>query len=73
MRIEKNVTYWGNVGKREVNRKVNIIETRTSGTKYVNWTQKKKDGSDGQNSWTELRKFEAWVKGIYEKNPEVTP
>lgn len=67
MKIEKGTTYWGFVGQREVNRKVNIVERRSTGTKYVKWTQKKKDGSDGQTGWTELRKFEAWAKGIYEK------
>lgn len=66
MQIQKGATYWGYVGKREVYRKVNIIETRSSGKNYVNWTQKKKDGTDGQTRWTELEKFKEWAKGIFE-------
>ncbi|MFB0847312.1 hypothetical protein [Paenibacillus oleatilyticus] len=66
MQIKKGITYWGMEGKRQVERRVNIIETRSSGTKYVNWTHIKKDGSEGKHRWTALRKFETWVKGIYE-------
>lgn len=66
MKLAKGVTYWGYLGKRQVERLVNVIETRSSGTRYVNWTHKKKDGSDGKSSWTEEKKFSEWAKGIYE-------
>lgn len=66
IQIKNGATYWGVVGKKEVERRVNIIETRSSGTRYINWTHKKKDGSDGKSSWTEYQKFADWVKGLYE-------
>lgn len=66
IQIKNGVTYWGIEGRRQVERRVNIIETRNSGTRYVNWTHKKKDGSEGQQRWTEYRKFAEWAKGIYE-------
>lgn len=66
LQIKEKVTYWGMVGKRQVERRVNIIETRSSGTQYVNWTHVKKDGSEGERSWTERRKFTEWAMGIYE-------
>ena len=70
MVIKKGVTYWGLVGTRKVERRVNLIETRSSGTRYVNWTHKKKDGSDGKNNCMELSKFTEWAKGIYEIEPK---
>lgn len=42
MNVKQGNTYWGMVGSREVERRVNIIETRSSGTQYVNWTHIKK-------------------------------
>lgn len=66
MKIEKGVTYWGLVGTRETNRKVIAIETRSSGTEYVNWISIKKSGDQGKRSWTRLDKFQGWVRGIYE-------
>ncbi|WP_421136161.1 hypothetical protein [Staphylococcus warneri] len=64
--IKKGTTYWGYIGKRETRRKVNMIETRSSGNRYVNWTTIKKDGSEGQTGWARLDKFREWVKGVYE-------
>ncbi|KWX71598.1 hypothetical protein AMQ84_27120 [Paenibacillus riograndensis] len=67
MTVEKGNIYWGYEGKREVQRRVDIIETRNSGTQYIHWTGIKKDGSEGKKTWTERRKFEGWVKGLFEK------
>ncbi|MFF0828720.1 hypothetical protein ACFYU8_18055 [Brevibacillus sp. NPDC003359] len=66
MQLQRGTTYWGYIGTQEVHRRVNLIETRSSGKEYVNWTQKKKDGTEGQTRWTELGKFKDWVKGIFE-------
>ncbi|MFS0841205.1 hypothetical protein [Paenibacillus sp. 1P03SA] len=66
MQIIRGVTYWGIEGSREVERRVNVIETRSSGTQYINWTRIKKDGSEGKTQWTEREKFAVWVKGVYE-------
>ena len=66
MQIKSGTTYWGYVGKTEVRRKVNIIETRNSGKQYVNWTQQNMNGSTGQTRWTELVKFREWAKGVFE-------
>ncbi|NHN33202.1 hypothetical protein [Paenibacillus agricola] len=68
MLVETGVTYWGVNGKREIRRKVNLIETRTSGTQYVNYTNKKMNGLDGSTSWTKRKNFEEWAKGIYAKD-----
>lgn len=65
--IQRGVTYWGYLGKREVERRVNIVEIRNSGTQYVNWTHIKKDGSEGKSSWSRRDKFQEWIKGIYEE------
>lgn len=67
MIVKRGNTYWGYVGGRQVERHVNIIETRNSGTQYVNWTHIKKDGSPGKSRWTERRKFEEWAKGLFEE------
>lgn len=67
MKIEKGVTYWGYAGKRETERRVNIIETRNSGTQYVNWTHIKKDGTEGKHQWSRLEKFKEWAKGVFER------
>lgn len=64
--IKQGVTYWGYQGNRQVERKVNMTETRSSGTRYVNWTHVKKDGTHGASKWTEYKKFSEWAKGIYE-------
>lgn len=66
MNIQRGVTYWGYEGKRQVERRVNVIETRNTGTRYVNWTHIKKDGSEGKRQWSSLDKFQTWAKGIYE-------
>ncbi len=66
MIVKQGNTYWGIVGQREVERRVDIIETRSSGTQYVKWTHIKKDGTLGKSSWTERRKFEKWAKGLFE-------
>jgi hypothetical protein len=68
--IKTGDTYWGIVVLREEVRKVNMIDTRKSGITYVNWTRKKRDGSDGESNWTELNKFSVWVIGLYEKGTE---
>lgn len=67
MRIKRGNTYWGYVGERQVERKVNIIEIRNSGTRYINWTHIKKDGSPGKSQWSREDKFMEWVKGIFEE------
>lgn len=67
MIVRQGNTYWGYEGKREVQRRVDLIETRNSGNQYVRWTAIKKDGSEGKKTWTERRKFEEWVKGLFEK------
>jgi hypothetical protein len=66
MIAKKGVTYWGRTGGRVVEKRVDLIETRNSGTQYVKWTFKKKSGADGNSSWTERRKFEEWIVGVYE-------
>ncbi|WP_438498041.1 hypothetical protein [Paenibacillus sp. IHBB 3054] len=67
MIVKQGNTYWGYEGKREVQRRVNLIETRSSGTQYVHWTGIKKDGSEGKKAWAERRKFSEWARGLFEE------
>ncbi|WP_433943483.1 hypothetical protein [Paenibacillus sp. SN-8-1] len=61
MQITQGKSYWGYNGNRLVERKVTLIETRSSGAKYVNWVHIKRDLSLGTHRWTEERKFRDWA------------
>ncbi|MCC3381917.1 hypothetical protein ACFQ5D_17960 [Paenibacillus farraposensis] len=62
--IQVGTIYWGKLGKSETWRKVLQIQTRESGTAYVQWVTVKRDYSLGNPKWSKWDTFRNWVQGV---------